>query len=205
MDGIIFDVDGTLWDSTDVVAESWNEAIKENSDLTPNLTGGSLMQLFGKTMEEIFSALFPSLPPEEQMRLGDLCYQYENRYLVDHPGTLYEGVPEVFAELSKHTDIYIVSNCQCGYIEIFLETTGLSKYVKDHLCFGQTLVSKGQTIKMLMERNQIKDAIYVGDTLGDYNSCIEAGIPFIFAEYGFGDVPQADKRIRNIRELLKGI
>ena len=49
MDGIIFDVDGTLWDSVEVVAESWNLAIKENSDLEPNLNREILQGLFGKT------------------------------------------------------------------------------------------------------------------------------------------------------------
>ena len=53
MDGIIFDVDGTLWDSVEVVAESWNLAIKENSDLEPNLNREILQGLFGKTMDEI--------------------------------------------------------------------------------------------------------------------------------------------------------
>ena len=53
MDGIIFDVDGTLWDSVEVVAESWNLAIKENSDLEPNLNREILQRLFGKTMDEI--------------------------------------------------------------------------------------------------------------------------------------------------------
>ena len=77
MTGIIFDVDGTLWDSTNVVAEAWNLAIEENSDLNPNLTGEGLKSLFGKTMEEIFEALFPSLSVEKKMRLGTLCYEYE--------------------------------------------------------------------------------------------------------------------------------
>ena len=33
MDGIIFDVDGTLWDSTEAVARSWNQAIEENTQM----------------------------------------------------------------------------------------------------------------------------------------------------------------------------
>ena len=201
MTGIIFDVDGTLWDSTDVVAESWNLAIEENSDLHLNLTGEGLKSLFGKTMEEIFEALFPSLSSEDQMRLGTLCYEYENRLLEDKPGNVYEGVIETFHTLSKKYPLFIVSICQCGYIEVFLISIGLDSCVKDHLCYGETLVSKGQTIRMLMERNQLREAVYVGDTLGDFNACKEAGIPFIFAEYGFGDVPEADSRIQTICQL----
>ena len=59
MDGIIFDVDGTLWDSVEVVAESWNLAIKENSDLEPNLNREILQRLFGKTMDEMLPEFFP--------------------------------------------------------------------------------------------------------------------------------------------------
>lgn len=203
MDGIIFDVDGTLWDSTEVVAESWNLAIKENTHMESNLTGEGLKSLFGKTMDEIFETLLPSLPKEEQMRIGYLCYDYENELLVRKPGTLYRGVCETIEALSKTTNLYIVSNCQCGYIEILLKTTDLGKFIKDHLCFGETETPKSQTILKLMERNGMKSAVYVGDTKGDYDSCVEAGIPFIFAEYGFGDVPDASHRISSISDLIR--
>ena len=63
MDGIIFDVDGTLWDSVEVVAESWNLAIKENSDLEPNLNREILQGLFGKTMDEIAAGVFTRSRP----------------------------------------------------------------------------------------------------------------------------------------------
>lgn len=39
IDSIIFDVDGTLWDSTDVVADAWNQIMEKETDMTPNLTG----------------------------------------------------------------------------------------------------------------------------------------------------------------------
>ena len=66
MDGIIFDVDGTLWDSTDSVTESWNLAIRENSDMDLTITADILKGLFGKTMTEIADSLFPSLPEKER-------------------------------------------------------------------------------------------------------------------------------------------
>lgn len=202
MNGIIFDVDGTLWNSTDTVAEAWNRAITEHSNLDIRITGAMLKNLFGKPMDEIYKAVFPSLSPKEQQQLVDICFDYENELLETKPGLLYEGVAETLRTLAAKTNLYIVSNCQCGYIEAFLKVTGLGDVIKDHLCFGETLTSKGQTILKLMERNHLKDAVYVGDTLGDYQACQEAEIPFIFAEYGFGDVPQAKDKINRISDLL---
>lgn len=203
MDGIIFDVDGTLWDSTRTVTESWNMAIQDGSDLNLTLEVDSLKCLFGKTMEEIYLALFPDLEESERNRLGNLCFEYENRLLAEKPGTLYEGVVETLNTLSQKTKLYIVSNCQCGYIEVLLSSCHLEHYFQDTLCYGQTGTSKDLTIRKLMERNHLQDVVYVGDTQGDANACKAAGIPFIFASYGFGDVPDAKNRIQKISELLE--
>ena len=203
MDGIIFDVDGTLWDSTKTVVKSWNQAIRENSDLDMVITDEFLFSLFGKTMDVICAELFPDFDEAERARLGELCFAYENRLLETEPGTLYEGVLHTFARLSEKYPLYIVSNCQCGYIEVMLKTTGLGQYVKDTLCFGQTQTSKGKTIRTLMERNHLQDVVYVGDTQGDADACKEADVPFIFADYGFGKVPGAKRTIHSIGELTE--
>ena len=175
MDSIIFDVDGTLWDSVDPVAESWNLAIAENTDMTPDLTRDSLAWLFGKTMTEIADALFPQIPLDERMRLLTICFDYENRYLETHPGKMYDGVVDTIRELS----------------------------LRYPLCFGETQLSKDQTLLQLIEKNGLKSPVYVGDTQGDADSCAKAGVPFIFAEYGLGDVPDAKVRIARFEELLK--
>ena len=201
MDGIIFDIDGTLWDSTDSVAASWNRAIRENTSLDLTLDAGILSGLFGKTMTEIGRALFPDDPEEEQARILDICFRYENDYLRDHPGVVYDGVADTIRKLYEKYPLFIVSNCQLGYIEVTMKGAGIESFIKDHLCFGETQVSKGKTLLMLMERNNLKSPVYVGDTQGDADDCRFAGIPFIFAEYGFGDVPDAETRIRSFREL----
>ena len=203
MDSIIFDVDGTIWDSTQSVVISWNKAIREHSDLDLTLDPVSLSRVFGKTMTEIADALFPALDTEARMKLLDACYAEENRYLEDHPGLLYDGVAGTIRNLSLRYPLYIVSNCQCGYIEVMLKTSGLAPYIKDHLCFGETLRPKGETIRMLMKKNGLKSPVYVGDTQGDADACKAAGIPFIFAEYGFGDVPDAATRIQRFSDLEK--
>lgn len=201
MDSIIFDVDGTLWDSTDSVARSWNLAIQENSSLDLTITENALQQVFGKTMTEIADTLFSRLPEKERIKLLEVCFQYENRYLETHPGKLYDGVTDTLAVLSGQYPLFIVSNCQKGYIEVLLRTCSLEPFIKDHLCFGETQTSKGQTILSLMKRNGLKNPVYVGDTRGDADACAEAGIPFIFAGYGFGDVPDAKMRISKFTDL----
>lgn len=201
MDSIIFDVDGTIWDSTQSVADSWNIAIKKHSGLDLTLDPVSLSRVFGKTMTEIADAVFPGLDPAERMKLLDFCFEEENRYLETHPGIVYEGVAETIRELAGRYPLFIVSNCQCGYIEVMLKTTGLAPYIKDHLCFGETQTPKGDTIRTLVARNGLKAPVYVGDTRGDADACKSAGVPFIFAEYGFGDVPDARMRIRTFSDL----
>ena len=44
-DGIIFDVDGTLWDSTEIVAGAWNQAIIEEGITDVHLTAVSYTHL----------------------------------------------------------------------------------------------------------------------------------------------------------------
>lgn len=203
MDSIIFDVDGTLWNSTESVAASWNKAIREHSSLNLTLEPVSLSRVFGKTMTEIADTLFPSLSADERMKLLEVCFDEENRYLEDHPGILYPDVARTLKKLASRYPLYIVSNCQCGYIEVLLRTTGLGPYIKDHLCFGETQVPKGETIRKLIVKNRLQSPVYVGDTQGDADSCKTAGIPFIFAEYGFGDVPDARMRIQTFSDLEK--
>lgn len=201
MKNIIFDIDGTLWDSTDVVADSWNEAILVNTGVEAKLTGDRLKQLFGRTMEEIGRILLPDLDDEKRAQVCQACYDYEDAYLEKQSGVFYDGVTETLKALAKDYNLYVVSNCQLGYIETTLKYAQLTDVIKDHLCYGDTGLHKGETIKLLMKNNQLDEAIYVGDTQGDFEACEMAGIPMIFASYGFGKVDSPAYTITDIREL----
>ena len=115
---------------------------------------------------------------------------------------VYDKVKETIISLSTQYQIFIVSNCQAGYIEAFLKNTGLENYVIDHLCPGDTGVLKADNIRLVMERNGLKSAVYVGDTQGDADACKKAGIPMIYAAYGFGQVEEPQVTIASMEELL---
>lgn len=204
IESIILDVDGTLWDTTDIIAGSWNRAIHDKGIEDISVTADDLKQLFGKTMKEIAQAILPDYSDEEQDDVMDLCCQYEHEDLENDPcEVLYPGVKETIIELSKTRRVYIVSNCQSGYIEMFLKKTGLGEYVTDIECYGNTGKCKGDNIKLIVERNHIQDVVYVGDTKGDYEATLHAEVPFVFAEYGFGNVPESLIKINSFEELLK--
>ncbi|MGI6007786.1 MAG: HAD family hydrolase [Ruminococcus sp.] len=205
MDSIIFDVDGTLWDTTHVVADAWNEVIHSETSLDLHITPEKLRALFGRTMPDIASIIFPEEPLEEQLRLIDLCCQQEHIVLRKKNAPLYPNLAAVLPELARRYPLFLVSNCQAGYIETFLDCTGFSPYIKDHLCPGDTGRGKKENILEIIKRHNLQSPVYVGDTDGDYQAVkgADPSIPFVFAAYGFGKVTDPDYTITTPADLLK--
>lgn len=203
MDSIIFDVDGTLWDSTDVVAKAWTDVIQQKTDLDITITAEKLHGLFGQILPDIAKQIFPEETPTRQLELINMCCDEEHRALLLNPPKPFPGLSETLGKLSKKYQLYMVSNCEAGYIEVFLEATGFSPYFIDHLCPGDTGNAKASNIRQIIADHNLKSPVYVGDTAGDYKATKEAGIPFVFASYGFGDVENPDYIIKKPIDLLE--
>ena len=202
MDSLIFDVDGTLWNSTPQVARSWRRTIEAHGIDAGFITAERLTKEFGKTMDTI--SLFPDLPEHEAIDILRECCVRENDDLLSDKPPLYDGVAEVFKELKERgIPAGIVSNCQAGYIEVLLADTGLEPYVAGHLCLGDTGFAKARNIRILSDRLGLEHPAYIGDTMGDFTATKEAGLPFIFASYGFGSAPAPDYEIRSPLDILK--
>lgn len=186
---LIFDLDGTLWDTTEVSARAWNEILREDGRSSLVATADILKREFGKTMTAIAESLFPELDEEVRDELLLKCCGSQAAFLEKAgPELLYPHVRETLIQLSKSCRLYIVSNCQTGYIEQFMSKYDLEPLITDTECFGNTGKSKAENIKYLIERNHLEEAAYVGDTAGDYDAATKAGVPFIFASYGYGTV-----------------
>lgn len=201
--GIIFDMDGTLWDSSEGVAKSWTEIVNKEYDKERVITAEDIQGVMGRTMDKIADALFAELSKEERMSLLRKCCDYENEYLRIHGGVLYPELEETFKALQDEYDLFIVSNCQAGYIEAFLEHYGFGHYFKDIECYGNNDLPKDENIKKIVERNELTKAVYVGDIQGDFDSTMKAGLPFIHAAYGFGTIAEETVKINTFSELPK--
>lgn len=187
---VIFDLDGTLWDSGDSVGESWNIVIQRAGyDLT--VTADDLRRNMGKTMNEIADDLFGFLPEEERYALARRCEVFENAYITEHGGILFEGVSETLKELyDAGVKMSIVSNCQEGYIPAFLTSMDMHRYFIDYEEWGRSGLLKADNIRLVMERNGVDKAVYVGDIQKDADASAKAGVPCIWAAYGFGHIDE---------------
>ncbi len=202
-ESVIFDVDGTLWDSVSLVAKGWNVGLQKLG-LKPICTTEGIRPLFGKTMDQIAASLMPGVEEEKRLSMMEYLMEWENRVLAEEPcEVFYPGVKATMERLSKDHRLFIVSNCQKGYIEICMEKGGFASFVADHACFGDTGTVKGETILTLMGRNAVTDAVYVGDTQGDMEAAYYARLPFIWASYGFGQPEKWEHRITEFAQLLE--
>ena len=202
-ESLIFDIDGTLWDSRALVAEGYNIQLRAEGLDQLCIDAETLRPLFGKVMTEIADSIFATVDPKDRYDLMERCMDTENRYLFENECKIgYPKVKETMTELANKHRLFIVSNSQCGYPELCIEKLGLTDCIQGHMCFGDTGTSKGQTILRLMREHNITSCIYIGDTQGDLEACREAGIPFIFCNYGLGRADSYDAKIDSIDELL---
>lgn len=206
--GIVFDLDGTLWDSTENIVPAWNIVFRRHREIKFEITLAAMRNLMGKMIPDIAAEVFPMFSTQHGLDIIDECSQEEIRYLSEQGGVLYPGLQKTLDALREEYALYIVSNCQAGYIEAFLKFYKFTGYFNDMECSGQTAKPKGENIRLLIRRNNLTHAVYVGDTESDRDAAKAAGIPFILAEYGFGRVhgsPYAIGRISDLPSMVGSV
>ena len=201
-ESLIFDIDGTLWDTRALVADGYNEQLRSEGLDHMQVKLEDLTPLFGKVQKDLADALFPTLPEGERMALIERCMDHEIDFLWKHECRVgFPGVKETMEGLAQKYRLFIVSNSQQGYPEVCIGKLGMEHLIQGHLCFGDTLTCKGETIKRLMRDHNITSACYIGDTQGDADAAALAGIPFVYCAFGFGQVREYWKSIERFDEL----
>ena len=212
--GVIFDLDGTMWDASAVTEKTWVKVLSDHTEVKPavELTGENVKFYMGLTNEELAGIFFPDLPFDTAFGLMNESCALENEWLPVCGGKLYDGLEAALDGLiADGYSLYVVSNCQDGYIEAFLDAHGMRSRFSDHECSGRSGKPKGENILDIIARNGLDCAVYVGDTVSDSGGARIAGIPFIYAKYGFGEnkkrekTEDYDRAIDSLRELRAAV
>jgi phosphoglycolate phosphatase len=188
-DGIIFDLDGTLWDTTAAVSRVWT---KEFGREIPMETIRSCM---GKTAAEISQVI--GVTPEQLAA----AQSKENDYLWRRGGRVYPNVFPLLRSLYLRTiPCFIVSNCQAGYAECFVHHHCVDRYFKAWRTSAAG--PKAANIRSIMTAYGVNRPVVIGDTESDYQAATENHLPMLQAWYGFGDPLPNVTGIADISELV---
>ena len=202
--GILFDLDGTLWDVTDTTYESVNEVSRKYK--LNSVSRDTVISCFGLDKNNTSLNYYPALDKEFRLKLMDEIAILNINRLKISGGNIYDGVKSILESLSKKYDLYIVSNTANNeYIDAFLDGNNVRDYFKDYIAASSINISKSDAIKKIIDDNKIERAIYVGDTIYDQEASKNANIPFIWAKYGFGKNINVEYSINNFSEIISVI
>lgn len=199
-DSIIFDMDGTLWDAVNSYTEIWNRSSKDMG-IDRIITNDDLIDQMGKPISDIVMALYGASANFDLDRYISLLEHYENTLMPVLGGIPYPNMQQGIKELSKKYKLFLISNCAEKGLDMFMDFTGIREYITASLTYGQTQAVKSINIRRLIEQYDLKGAVYAGDTQGDCNETHKAGIPFVFARYGFGTCEDYELAFDSFQEL----
>lgn len=184
-DSLIFDMDGTLWDALDVYVDSWNTAFKK-LDIDKHLQRSDISFMMGWEGRKVLDAVLPGYSLEEQDEVYKAVNTIRGRLIGENGGIIYGGVNEGLEKLAGRYKLFIVSNCPKGIVDLFMVRAGISHLITGHMEYGVNSMPKHHNIKLIIEKYQLKDPVYIGDTDGDAEQSALAGVPFVFLSFGFG-------------------
>lgn len=205
IDSVVFDLDGTLWDTCPACAVGWNNVRRRHGIAFRDVTADDVRSVAGRSHDACIRTVYQGVAEAELQILVDETQSEDIRMIAEHGGELYAGVADQLDRLAERYPLFIVSNCQSGYIDLFLDSTGLRRCFRDHECWGNTGLPKSANLRSVIERNRLEAAIFVGDAEGDEQAAAACHIPFIHAAYGFGRGAAPHATIRGFGELTAAL
>lgn len=183
---IVFDVDGTLLNPAEGILSSVKYTIAQGE--LEQLSDDKLREFVGPPVQNSFQKFY-GVDKIEAQRLAEI---FRNRYKNDDlfKAEVYEGVPELLAELKQHYKLGVATYKREDYAITLLKHLDLAKYF-DIICGGdnENKLTKSDIILKCTDLLGTKKCLMVGDSIHDLNGAQVAGIDFLGVTYGFGFTP----------------
>lgn len=218
MTTMAFDIDGTLFDCGDIVADAFNEGARRFGAIhgvkLRIASREEIMSVVGKPTEEIFKRLYPEIGTDKQPELLQTCQLALSGMVRQGGGLLFDDVKTVMKSL--HDDSYrffAASNGTIEYISAILETHDLIRYfMKPLIVIGGSIINKTDIVRHYIEHVLDGDpVIMVGDRQSDLEAARDNGIPFIGCAFGHMGSSEVEgerwiaRKFKDIPALVKQI
>ena len=200
-DAIVFDMDGTLWDAVDSYCEIWNRCFAMfDTDL--RIHRPELLACMGMPLDEIYRSLTAGRIVPDASAFLPAVEREEAQMMSKLGGRPYPGMQEGIRRLSESYPVFLLSNCGVSGLADMMRFTGITPYVREAITFGATQRRKSENLRWLKKKYGFMQPVYVGDTEGDCQETHLAGLPFVYASYGFGTCSDADLAVDTFQEIV---
>lgn len=200
IDAVMFDIDGTLWDATPASAAGWNAGLAELG-IPARVGAAQIAAVAGGPFDDCVETLLPGLATRYP-KLHATLSEHERLSVQRLGGQFYDGALAAVEALARDVDVFLVSNCQGWYMDLFLDFSGLGAVVRDVDCWGTSGLTKAEMLAGMRRRHVLVAPVYVGDTAGDEAAAGRAGVAYLHAAWGFGEPDGAAVRVASFAELL---
>ncbi len=180
---IIFDLDGTLWDTIDATYQATINIISNMNNIN-KISKETVKTGMGLSLSENAVHYMPNLEKEKREAILKQINNETMKLLKEGKTKFYLGIKRTIKKISQKYPLGIVTNNNDEYAKIFLETSNLKQYFKDYIGTASYNITKSEAIKLMLKRNNQTNGYYVGDTKKDLEASNEANVTFIHARYG---------------------
>lgn len=199
---LIFDLDGTLWETTRTTYLAANQVAKMYPEVK-EISMDVIKKGMGLSSNENALNYMPYLEVSKGIEYLRKISEINFKLIGENGAHVYDGVCDSIKKLSSKYKLGIITNNYDEYVEMFFKCSGLKDYFCDYMGAATYKITKGEAIRRMVDRNNEPDSFYIGDIKKDMDSTYEAGIRFIHARYGFEPTLETEYFINDISDLEK--
>ncbi|MDY0393966.1 HAD hydrolase-like protein [Virgibacillus halophilus] len=206
---LIFDMDGTLFQTDKILELSLDDTFNHLRSLSLWDTDTPIdkyREIMGVPLPKVWEALLPNHSNEVKKQTDSYFLERLIDNISSGKGALYPNVKEVFSYLKENNySIYIASNGLVEYLQAIVSYYDLDNWVTETFSIQQIqTLDKGDLVKTILKKYDIRNAAVVGDRLSDINAAKDNGLIAIGCNFDFAQVnelTQADFVIDDLIEL----